>query len=95
MSEPHRASRNYDVLPISLPPRGLRREEAAAYIGVSPSMFDTMVDDERMPKPKHVNRCRIWDRMELDFAFTALPNSDGTSGRIDAGEDEPPPVFRV
>ena len=32
-----------DVLPLSLPPRGLSREQSAAYIGVSPSTFDKLV----------------------------------------------------
>ena len=31
------ATRRADILPLSLPPRGLSRTEAAAYIGVSPS----------------------------------------------------------
>lgn len=64
-------------LPPSCPPRGLSRTEAAAYIGVSPSMFDIMVGDGRMPKPKKVNARTIWDRLALDAAFTDLPD-DGT-----------------
>jgi predicted DNA-binding transcriptional regulator AlpA len=51
-----------DILPTSLPPRGLRREEAAAYIGVSPSTFDKMVADGRMPIPKRINARTVWDR---------------------------------
>ncbi|MFG1206898.1 hypothetical protein [Xanthobacter flavus] len=49
------------VLPLSLPPRGLSRVEAAAYIGVSPSLFDDLVADERMPKPKLLNARHVWD----------------------------------
>lgn len=60
------------VLPISLPPRGLSREQAAAYIGVSPSLFDEMVEDGRMPKPTRINSRTIWDRLKLDAAFAAL-----------------------
>ena len=33
-----------NVLPQSLAPRGLSREQAAAYVGISPSLFD-MLDD--------------------------------------------------
>ena len=44
----------YDVLPPSLAPRGLCREVAAVYIGVSPGTFDQMVTDGRMPGPKVV-----------------------------------------
>lgn len=63
-----------NVLPPSLPPRGLRREVAARYIGVSPSKFDEMVADGRMPKPKPIDRCKVWDRVALDLAFEALPS---------------------
>jgi hypothetical protein len=56
------------------PPRGLRREAAAAYIGVSTSKFDETVADGRMPRPKYVDGCVIWDRYQLDAAFTDLPD---------------------
>ncbi len=62
--------------PRHIEPRGLRRETAAAYIGVSPSKFDEWVSDGRMPKPKRVDGCVVWDRYALDQAFDALP-SDG------------------
>ncbi len=72
-----------EVLPISLPPRGLSREQAAAYIGVSASLFDEMVKDGRMPKPKRPNARTIWDRQQLDRAFDRLPGGDNDS---DGGE---------
>lgn len=36
-------------------PRGLSRVRAALYVGVSPSLFDPMVKDGRMPRPKRIN----------------------------------------
>jgi hypothetical protein len=63
-----------DPLPPSLPPRGLCREASAAYVGVSPSKFDEMVKDGRMPAPVSVDARRIWDRHALDRAFDALIN---------------------
>ncbi|MCM2396216.1 hypothetical protein NBH19_09005 [Rhizobium sp. S95] len=66
-----------EVLPVSLPPRGLNREQAAAYIGVSTSLFDEMTDDGRMPRPKKANARNIWDRFALDKAFTRLPGGGG------------------
>jgi predicted DNA-binding transcriptional regulator AlpA len=72
-----RERRTADVLPGSLPPRGLSRVESAAYIGVSPSLFDSMVRDRRMPAPKRINARVVWDRMRLDAAFAALPDEDG------------------
>jgi predicted DNA-binding transcriptional regulator AlpA len=64
-----------DVLPNSCAPRGLNRTQAAAYIGVSASLFDEMVKDGRMPAPKRINARTVWDWMALDEAFTALPDS--------------------
>ncbi|MBI5128947.1 MAG: hypothetical protein HZA66_05865 [Rhodopseudomonas palustris] len=58
--------------PISYPPRGLSREEAARYIGVGCTKFDEMVADGRMPRPKRVDGRVIWDRLRLDAAFSDL-----------------------
>jgi predicted DNA-binding transcriptional regulator AlpA len=55
-----------------LPPRGLSRDDAAAYIGVSGSKFDELVADGRMPKPVRIDRRVIWDRRAVDQAFDAL-----------------------
>lgn len=65
-----------DVLPRSLAPRGLSRVQAAVYIGVSPSLFDEMVKDGRMPKPARINARTVWDRVKLDEAFVALCDDD-------------------
>jgi hypothetical protein len=61
---------------LSLEPRGLNRTKSAAYVGVSPSLFDQMVTDGRMPAPRIVNTRRIWDRRELDVAFDTLPKKE-------------------
>jgi predicted DNA-binding transcriptional regulator AlpA len=68
-----------NVLPQSLPPRGLSREGAAAYIGVSPSLFDIMVKDGRMPGPTRINSRVVWDRLKLDASFDALADADEVS----------------
>jgi predicted DNA-binding transcriptional regulator AlpA len=60
-------------------PRGFRREAAADWVGVSASKFDEMVKDGRMPKPKRVDGCVIWDRYRLDAAFEALPDEGACS----------------
>ena len=60
------------MLPPSLAPRGLSRVQAAAYIGVSPPLFDEMVKDGRMPQPIRINARVVWDRLQLDDAFAAL-----------------------
>ena len=68
-----------NILPQSLAPRGLSREQAAAYVGVSPSLFDTLVKDGRMPKPKRINSRTVWDRMKVDAAFEMLADTDDVS----------------
>ena len=68
--------RQKGVLPLSVPKRGLSRPEAAEYIGVSPSKFDQMVKDGRMPKPKRIDGRNVWDRHQLDIAFAALPDEN-------------------
>ena len=77
------------ILPMSLPPRGLSRLQAATYIGVSPSLFDEMVRDGRMPKPTRINSRTIWDRMKLDAAFAALSDAPGD------GDNDPWSTVRV
>ena len=69
----------YDALPPQLPPRGLCREAAAQYIGVSTAKFDELVEDGRMPGPKVIDRRKIWDRQTLDAAFVALPDGDAVN----------------
>jgi predicted DNA-binding transcriptional regulator AlpA len=68
-------SRRHQVCP---PPtsRGLNRQGAADYVGVSPSLFDQMVADGRMPKPKRINARTVWDVRKLDIAFDALPGDE-------------------
>ena len=78
------AQRPTSILPLSLPPRGLSPSEAAAYVGVSPSLFDAMVKDGRMPQPKRINSRTIWDRARLDEAFEALPGGDSNNPWDDA-----------
>lgn len=60
-----------NILPFL--PLGLNRVQSAVYIGVSPTKFDQMVRDGRMPKPKRIDVRRVWDRLKLEEAFAALP----------------------
>jgi predicted DNA-binding transcriptional regulator AlpA len=54
----------------------MSRIECASYVGVSPSLFDEMVRDGRMPGPKLINSRTVWDRIAVDRAFEQLPNRD-------------------
>jgi len=59
-----------------VPRRGLARTEAAMYLGISPTKFDELVRDGRMPRPRIIDRRKLWDVYELDMAFDALPHED-------------------
>jgi predicted DNA-binding transcriptional regulator AlpA len=63
---------------ISSPRRGLSREEAATYIGVSPSLFDELVKSGAMPKPIRIKSRTVWDVHQLDKYFEDLstPNDN-------------------
>ena len=58
------------------PRRGLTRVQAASYVGVSPTKFDQMVTDGRMPRPVRIDGRVVWDVRELDVAFDALSRDD-------------------
>jgi predicted DNA-binding transcriptional regulator AlpA len=68
-----------EILPPALPPRGLSRLMAAAYVGISATKFDELVRDRRMPQPKRVDSRKLWDRYELDEAFNSLPDDNAES----------------
>ena len=70
-----------DVRPV--PRRGLSRDEAAMYIGISPSKFDQLVEDRRMPAPVKIDGRKIWDIRHLDLAFDALSREDSASNSWD------------
>ena len=73
---PGRRERRGAILPASLAPRGLSREQSAAYIGVSPSTFDKLISEGVMPSPKKLRGRLVWDRKRIDECFDAL-NDDG------------------
>lgn len=58
--------------PYAYPPRGLCREEAARYVGIGTSKFDQLVHDGRMPRGKRIDGRVVWDRIQIDIAFTEL-----------------------
>lgn len=73
-----------NVLPQNLPPRGLSRLEAAAYVGISPTLFDQLVAEGLMPRPISMGRRRIWDVRALDRAMDAL----AAKSHSDDGDDK-------
>jgi len=49
------------------------------YIGISPSKFDELVADGRMPGPVKIDNRMVWDIRRLDLAFDALSMEDRLS----------------
>jgi predicted DNA-binding transcriptional regulator AlpA len=72
-----------DVRPV--PRRGLSREEAAMYCGISATLFDRLVADGRMPGPCRIDGRKVWDIRSIDLAFDALPREN--SGVQSSWED--------
>lgn len=68
------------------PPRGLRRDAAARYVGVGTTKFDEWVERNLMPKGKLVDGVRVWDRFQLDMAFEDLPDDDSAPGLVPADQ---------
>ena len=70
-----------DVRPV--PRRGLSRDEAAMYVGVSAGKFDELVSDGRMPRPVRIDGRKVWDIRSLDVAFDALPRDNAEANSWD------------
>jgi predicted DNA-binding transcriptional regulator AlpA len=65
------------------PIRGLNRDQAATYIGVSASKFDEMVKDGRMPQSIKIDGRVVWDIRRIDLAFDLLAEADGSNAWTD------------
>ena len=57
---------------VTQPRRGLDRDEAAIYVGVTLATFDQMVNDGRLPKPVDLNGEEVFDLALLDRAMDRL-----------------------
>jgi hypothetical protein len=56
-----------------VPRRGLSRDEAALYLGISSSKFDELRKDGRVGPPRLIDGRKVWDIRDLDNAFDNLP----------------------
>ncbi len=81
--KPHRAWFDVFQLPPGLPPRGLDREQAAAYVGLPPTNFDAQVKAGVLPQSLPFGRRRVGDVRAIDKALDLLsgitardPNQD-------------------
>ena len=75
-------------LPANLAPRLVSRLHAAAYVSVSPTTFDMMVDAGTMPRAKTIYGRRVaWDVRALDAAIDGLPSVGGEHAAVDTWAD--------
>jgi predicted DNA-binding transcriptional regulator AlpA len=60
----------------SVPRFALRRDEAAASLAISPSLFDSWVAAGRLPKGKRIGGVVLWDAGRLYAALQDLFDAD-------------------
>lgn len=68
---------------VDFVPRGLRRADAARYLGISPTLFDAKRKEGAIPPPRAMFGVMIWDRHDLDSLFAkpvyAAANDNGAN----------------
>ncbi len=69
----HNDRKSYNVV------RGLNRQRAAHYIGISASLFDELIEEGRLPKPIRIRSRTVWDIRQLDEAFDDFENCENNS----------------
>lgn len=77
---------------ISIPRFALRRDEAAASLAISPSLFDNWVRDGKMPKGKAIGGVVLWDRERIREAWRTLIEDEpqtSVDGEAEEWGDDP------
>jgi hypothetical protein len=57
-------------------PRGLRRVDAARYLGISATHFDKQVREGTISAPLQLFGVKLWDRTALDSLFDGTPSAN-------------------
>ncbi|ABC91687.1 hypothetical protein RHE_CH02920 [Rhizobium etli CFN 42] len=68
---------------LSIPRFALRRQEAAASLGISASLFDNWVDQGFMPKGTKINGVVLWDTEQIRAAWQGLVESGAANSQDD------------
>jgi predicted DNA-binding transcriptional regulator AlpA len=63
---------------LSLPRYALRRDEAAASLGISSTLFDTWVRGGLMPPGRKIGGVVLWDNEEIRDSWRELRDGDGS-----------------
>jgi hypothetical protein len=56
--------------------RGMSRQDAAEYLGISTTKFDELRAAGQIEPPRLIGTRKLWDIRDLDMAFEALPRED-------------------
>jgi predicted DNA-binding transcriptional regulator AlpA len=67
----------------SLPRFALRREEAAASVGVSSTTWDRWVELKRMPSGYKIDGVMLWDTQEVRDCWNKLKEGDTVNNPFD------------
>jgi excisionase family DNA binding protein len=67
---------------VAYPPRLLRAESAARYLGMGTRTFLRLVAEGKLPKPKRIGGVVAWDRYRLD-AFVDDSDDDVVDNTVD------------
>jgi predicted DNA-binding transcriptional regulator AlpA len=68
---------------ISQPRFALRRDEAAASVGVSTTKFDGWCQDGRMPKGRKIDGVVLWDTQEVWESWLRLRDGESAKNPLD------------
>jgi predicted DNA-binding transcriptional regulator AlpA len=61
---------------LSLPRYALRRDEAAASVAISPTLFDEWIRQGKMPKGRKIGGVVLWDAQEVYEFWCNLRDAD-------------------
>jgi excisionase family DNA binding protein len=75
---------------LAYPPRLLRADRAAAYLGIGTRTFMRLVAEGKLPKPKRLSGVVAWDRYRLDAAIddAADDAADNTVDKLLGEQDD-------
>ncbi|AXV15818.1 DNA-binding protein [Neorhizobium sp. SOG26] len=64
---------------MTIPRFAMRRDEAAASLAISPSLFDNWIEEGRMPRGRKIGGVMLWDTEEVRSAWYRIVDRDASS----------------
>lgn len=61
---------------LAFPPRLMDRTTAAKYLGIGITMFDELMAEGIIPRPKKLRSKSLWDRIDLEGVANSLERDD-------------------